>query len=125
MILLQVTVGLVYFMSVTHEGMGSIEFLPGGRYLRALFDVHVVKVKINNGMIHGRYGKDLTIDGQKVWKFIYQPVGDDRSSKCIEIKTRQNFQDNLDLKIPFHSHKEKVCDRMSLCQYLAVLYCSQ
>lgn len=61
-----VTVGLVYFMSVTHEGMGSIEFLPGGRYLRALFDVHVVKVKINNGMIHGRYGKDLTIDGQKV-----------------------------------------------------------
>ena len=35
----QVTVGLVYFMSVTHVGMVSLEFLPGGRYLRALFGI--------------------------------------------------------------------------------------
>ena len=68
-ILSQVTVGLVYFMSVTHVGMVSLEFLPGGRYLRALYDVHVGSMKINNGIIGGRFGKNLVIDGRKVGTF--------------------------------------------------------
>ena len=60
------TVGLVYFMSVTHEGMMSIEFLPGGERLRTLLDVYVNRVKIKSGLLGGRAGKDLVIDGRKV-----------------------------------------------------------
>ncbi|XP_053399599.1 uncharacterized protein LOC123557260 isoform X2 [Mercenaria mercenaria] len=60
-----VTAGLIYFLSVTHEGMLSLEFFPGGKYLRVLSDVAVENLTLHDQLV-GRSGKDITISGHEV-----------------------------------------------------------
>lgn len=61
-----VTAGLIYFLSITHEGMMSMEFFPdGGGYLRVLSDIGVENLTVHDQVI-GRSGKDMMISGQEV-----------------------------------------------------------
>ncbi|KAK3578315.1 hypothetical protein CHS0354_004224 [Potamilus streckersoni] len=61
-----VSVALIYFLHITHHGLESAEFLPGGHLLRVLSDIEVANVDLYHGMLGGRRDMDLDIMGHSV-----------------------------------------------------------
>ncbi|KAL4229787.1 hypothetical protein ACF0H5_010178 [Mactra antiquata] len=59
-----ITAGLIYFLSITHEGMMSLEFIPESGHLRVLSDIELEDLQVND--IVGEIETDLDLSGEEI-----------------------------------------------------------